>query len=83
MLQNARVFPVIKKRFMQLIIPYFFFIFVITVIRYVLLVFSQELTVDFILTDIRHILFGGRFPEARMESFGLLLPSLRHIYYFY
>lgn len=63
-LKGNRVFPTVKKRFMQLMIPYMFFIFVITALRYCMLLFTHELSWDYMISDISHILFGGRFARG-------------------
>lgn len=66
---NAKMIQLIKKRFMQLMIPYFFFLIIITCLRYVLAFMSGTTDIEWYKHDLLTILFGGRFVRG---SYGVI-----------
>lgn len=68
-LQGERTFPVVKKRFMQLMVPYIFFILVITVLRYTMIIINNEFSFEFMVDDLTNIFIGGRFARG---SYGVI-----------
>lgn len=67
--QNERILPYVKKRFMQLMIPYFFFLIVITALRYILAIASHNFTLNYLRQDVFDLLLGGRFAGG---SYGVI-----------
>lgn len=68
-LQGERIFPVVKKRFMQLMVPYIFFIVVITALRYTMIIFNNQFSVEYMIDDLTNIFIGGRFARG---SYGVI-----------
>lgn len=54
----------IKKRILQLMIPYVFFVSIITILRYVLAFFTGNDSLDYYLNDLYSIVIGGRFARG-------------------
>ena len=69
MLEKGQMKPAIHKRFMQLIVPYLFFLVTITVIRYGMEVGSGNITVSWYLNDLWTLVIGGRFARGAYGGF--------------
>ncbi len=63
------MFLSIKKRFMQLMVPYLFFVTIITCFRYILAFVTGNTDLGWYLHDLMTILFGGRFARG---SYGVI-----------
>lgn len=59
----------IKKRSIQLLVPYIFFVFIITCLRYVLAFWTGHVDIEYYKHDLLTILFGGRFARG---SYGVI-----------
>ncbi|WP_438317384.1 acyltransferase family protein [Sporosarcina sp. FA9] len=59
----------IHKRFMQLIVPYLFFLIAITIIRYGLQIGSGNLDISWYLDDVWKLVVGGRFARGAYGVF--------------
>jgi polysaccharide biosynthesis protein PslL len=51
----------VRKRARQLFIPYLFFLILITTLRYSILFFQTEITLDWLIDDLISVAVGGRF----------------------
>ena len=67
-LDKKDIKPTIYKRFMQLIVPYLFFLSSITLVRYGMEIFSGNLDVEWYLNDLWTLAIGGRFIR---EAYGV------------
>ncbi|WP_010287232.1 acyltransferase family protein [Kurthia massiliensis] len=54
----------IKKRILQLMIPYVFFVLIITVLRYILALSTGNVSLDYYINDLYSIVIGGRFARG-------------------
>lgn len=54
----------IKKRILQLMIPYVFFVLIITVLRYILALSTGNVSFDYYVNDLYSIVIGGRFARG-------------------
>lgn len=61
---EERIFPTVKKRFFQLIVPYIFFIVVITLLRYINIFINGDFSMEFMVDDLLSIFIGGRFARG-------------------
>ncbi|WP_019414747.1 acyltransferase family protein [Paenisporosarcina sp. TG20] len=59
----------IHKRFMQLIVPYLFFLLIITVVRYGMEIGSGNLDISWYLSDLWTLVIGGRFARGAYGVF--------------
>ncbi|WP_146550280.1 acyltransferase family protein [Rummeliibacillus suwonensis] len=66
---NISMWQSIKKRSIQLLVPYIFFVFIITCLRYVLAFINGTVDFDYYKHDLLTILFGGRFARG---SYGVI-----------
>ena len=69
MLEKGQLKPAIHKRFMQLIVPYLFFLVTITVIRYGMEIGSGNMDVSWYLNDLWTLVIGGRFARGAYGVF--------------
>lgn len=69
LLEKGTMLPGIKKRFMQLIVPYLFFIVLITVIRYGMEIGYGNTDIAWYLNDLMKIIIGGRFVRGAYGVF--------------
>ena len=68
-LEKGKTKEVIHKRFMQLIVPYLFFLVTITVIRYGMEIGSGNLELSWYLNDLWTLVIGGRFARGAYGVF--------------
>ena len=68
-LEKGRMKGTIHKRFMQLIVPYLFFLVTITVIRYGMEIGSGNMELSWYLNDIWTLVIGGRFARGAYGVF--------------
>ncbi|MFD1928782.1 acyltransferase family protein [Sporosarcina siberiensis] len=68
-LEKGLLKSTIHKRFMQLIVPYLFFLIAITVIRYGLQIGSGNLDLSWYLDDVWKLVVGGRFVRGAYGVF--------------
>ncbi|MGX9133028.1 acyltransferase family protein [Rummeliibacillus sp. JY-2-4R] len=66
---NESMILSIKKRFMQLMVPYIFFVTIITCFRYILAFVTGNTDLGWYLHDLLTIIFGGRFARG---SYGVI-----------
>ena len=66
---NATMIQSIKKRTMQLMIPYIFFLIIITCLRYAIAFMTGNTDLEWYKHDLLTILFGGRFARG---SYGVI-----------
>ncbi|WP_075618471.1 acyltransferase family protein [Paenisporosarcina indica] len=69
MVEKGQLKLAIHKRFMQLIVPYLFFLVTITVIRYGMEIGSGNLDVSWYLNDVWTLVIGGRFARGAYGVF--------------
>lgn len=67
-LDKKDIMPTIHKRFMQLIVPYLFFLASITLVRYGMEIFSGNRVLEWYLNDLWTLAIGGRFIR---EAYGV------------
>lgn len=67
-LDKKDIKPTIHKRFMQLIVPYLFFLASITLVRYGMEIFSGNRDLEWYLNDLWTLAIGGRFIR---EAYGV------------
>jgi fucose 4-O-acetylase-like acetyltransferase len=67
--EKGQLKPAIHKRFMQLIVPYLFFLVTITLIRYGLEIGSGNMDVSWYLNDLWTLVIGGRFARGAYGVF--------------
>lgn len=65
--QNTKV--TIKKRFMQLMVPYLFFLFIITAVRYSMELALGNFELSWYLQDLWKLVIGGRFVRGAYGVF--------------
>ncbi len=58
---NSQLKPAIHKRFMQLMVPYLFFLLLLTFFRYGMMIGDGTLTSAFLRQDLIELFVGGRF----------------------
>jgi len=68
-LEKGKSKEVIYKRFMQLIVPYLFFLVTITVIRYGMEIGSGNMELSWYLNDLWTLVIGGRFARGAYGVF--------------
>lgn len=68
-LEKGKSKEVIYKRFMQLIVPYLFFLVTITVIRYGMEIGSGNMELSWYLNDLWTLVVGGRFARGAYGVF--------------
>jgi fucose 4-O-acetylase-like acetyltransferase len=68
-LEKGKTKEVIYKRFMQLIVPYLFFLVTITVIRYGMEIGSGNIELSWYLNDLWTLVIGGRFARGAYGVF--------------
>lgn len=68
-LEKGLLKQAIHKRFMQLIVPYLFFLVTITVIRYGMEIGSGNMDISWYLNDIWTLVIGGRFARGAYGVF--------------
>ncbi|WP_017379446.1 acyltransferase family protein [Paenisporosarcina sp. TG-14] len=68
-LEKGATKKVIHKRFMQLIVPYLFFLVMITVVRYGIEIGSGNLDISWYLSDLWTLVIGGRFVRGAYGVF--------------
>ncbi len=61
----------IKKRFMQLMVPYLFFLFIITAVRYSMELALGNFELSWYFQDLWKLVIGGRFVRGAYGVFGL------------
>jgi len=59
----------VKKRFMQLMVPYFFFLLVITCIRYILAFAYGNTDISWYMEDLSTLIIGGRYARGSYGVF--------------
>ncbi|WP_342599187.1 acyltransferase family protein [Psychrobacillus sp. FSL H8-0483] len=69
MKDNESANPTIKKRFMQLMVPYVFFLFVITTIRYSMELATGNFDFSWYLQDFWKLVIAGRFARGAYGVF--------------
>ena len=69
MLEKGQLKTAIHKRFMQLIVPYLFFLVTITVIRYGMEIGSGNMDASWYLNDLWTLVIGGRFARGAYGVF--------------
>ncbi len=62
--KNQTIGKSIKKRMLQLMIPYVFFVSLITILRYILAFATGNDSLDYYLNDFYSIVIGGRFARG-------------------
>lgn len=60
-LENAKLKPAIHKRFMQLMVPYLFFLLLLTFFKYGMMIGDGTFTAAFLRQDLIELTVGGRF----------------------
>lgn len=68
-LDKKEIKPTIHKRFMQLIVPYLFFLASITLVRYGMEIFSGNWNLQWYLNDLWTLVIGGRFVRGAYGVF--------------
>ncbi|OBW58937.1 fucose 4-O-acetylase [Solibacillus silvestris] len=68
-LDKKEIKPTIHKRFMQLIVPYLFFLASITLVRYGMEIFSGNWNLEWYLNDLWTLVIGGRFVRGAYGVF--------------
>lgn len=66
---STALFQSIKKRSIQLLVPYIFFIVIITCLRYGLAILNGHIDFEYYKHDLLTLLFGGRFARG---SYGVI-----------